>query len=39
MAESLEAAEVYSEPVPGADSTLEVDHTFHPEASSPKRTV
>ncbi len=38
-AESLEAAEIYSESVSGSDATLGIDHTFHPEQSSPNQTV
>jgi hypothetical protein len=37
--ESLEAAEIYSEPIPGSDATLGIDHTFHPERSLPNQTV
>lgn len=37
--ESLEAAEMYSEPIPGSDATLGIDHTFHPERSLPNQTV
>ena len=38
-AESLEAAEIYSEPVSGSDPTLGIDYTFLPEQSSPNQTI
>jgi Domain of unknown function (DUF4288) len=37
--ESLEAAEIYSEPVSGSDATLDIGPTFHPERSSPNQTI
>jgi hypothetical protein len=37
--DSLEGAEVYSEPVSGTDPLLRIEHEFHPELSEPTQTV
>jgi len=37
--ESLDGAEIYSEPVPGEDSSWTIEHEFHPELSEPTQTV
>ena len=39
QADSLDGAEVYSEPVTGADSSWTIERRFHPESSSPTQTV
>ena len=39
QAESLDGAEVYSEPVSGTDSSWTIEQTLHPEASKPTQTV
>jgi hypothetical protein len=38
-ADSLDGAEVYSEPVWGSDPSLSLEHEFHPELSMPNQTV
>lgn len=38
-AESLDGAEVYSEPVPGAEPSWTIEQTLHPERSKPSQTV
>jgi len=37
--ESLDGAEIYSEPVPGEDPSLTIEHNLHPELSEPTQTV
>jgi hypothetical protein len=38
-ADSLDGAEVYSEPVPAVDPSWTINQAFHPEASRPTQTV
>ena len=37
--ESLEGAEIYSEPVSGEDPSWTIEQEFHPELSEPTQTV
>jgi hypothetical protein len=37
--DSLDGAEVYSEPVPAIDRSWTIEHVFYPESSRPTQTV